>query len=157
MSKAENQIHLLVRSVIQREGSILLLRPSASNSEFSNALSFLPGGHVEHGEPVQSGLQRELKEELGLDFTIGDTLGALECTWKRKGSLYHELNLVMLADHPSLRLDTTPLSKEGHIEFFWHPIDQLHSVSLLPKKLAKAIPLWIEKKGPLLFSEMEFR
>lgn len=44
---------LIVRAVLRRGGRLLLAR------ERGSARSFLPGGHVEPGEPVQAALVRE--------------------------------------------------------------------------------------------------
>ena len=154
-----SQINLIVRALIIHSDHILLLRPTPNNGEFSNHLSFLPGGHAEAGEAATDCLKRELKEELGGDFSIGECLGALECSWARKGALYHELNLVFLASGEFLKVDETPPSMEKHIQFYWHKLSSLGEANLLPKTLVQAIPRWLgQPKGQeFLFSEMTFR
>lgn len=154
-----NNIHLIVRGLILKSNYILLLRPSSDNKDFLQELSFLPGGHVDQGEMAKEALKRELLEELNIEFQIKECLGALECTWNRKGELYHELNLLFIADAPYLNLNNPPISNEKHIQFFWHPIADLASLNLLPKTLIEAIPQLLKEanKSSCLFSEMAFR
>lgn len=153
-----SDIHLIVRALIVKSNQILLLKPSQLNKDFSHELCFLPGGHVERGESAKHALKRELTEELGMDCAIEQCMGMLECTWNRKGSLYHELNLIFLVNEPSLSTNNPPSSKEKHIQFFWHPVDELKGLTLLPKTLIQAIPTWLKNQPviPLLFSEMTF-
>ena len=153
-----SKMNLIVRALIIRSDYILLLRPTPSNGEFSVQHSFLPGGHVEAGEPAAVCLKRELREELGIDFSIGESVGALECAWKRKGTLYHELNLVFLVSGESLSLDQAPPSMENHIQFYWHRLSALGEANLLPRTLVQAIPGWLgqPKDREFLFSEMSF-
>lgn len=151
-----NPINLIVRALVLNSGHILLVKPSSSNGDFSQELCFLPGGHVEHGESATNALRRELNEELGLDCDIEECVGSLECTWDRKGSLYHELNLIFFSNHPSLDVNKIPHSQERHIQFFWHPVNALDEVAILPKSLSSAIPKWIQKEDnyTFLFSEI---
>lgn len=153
-----SQINLIVRALIIHSDHILLLRSTPANGEFSTNLSFLPGGHVEAGEPAAEGLKRELKEELGIDFSIGEFAGALECSWSRKGALYHELDLVFLVSGGSFHLDQAPPSNEKHIQFFWHKLSALGEANLLPRTLVQAIPKWLGQSNgrEFLFSEMSF-
>jgi len=52
-------------------------------------LCFLPGEHVEPGEPAKRALQRELREELGAGARVGADVGGIERAWSdaaaRKG------------------------------------------------------------------------
>ncbi len=57
----KNNIHVLSRAVIIDRGSILLCKTLNLPVSFY----FLPGGHVEHGESVETSLLRELGNMLG--------------------------------------------------------------------------------------------
>jgi 8-oxo-dGTP pyrophosphatase MutT (NUDIX family) len=55
---------IIARAVIRRDGYVLLARA------LSEPWWFLPGGHVEPGEPIQLALIREIAEELGTEARI---------------------------------------------------------------------------------------
>jgi 8-oxo-dGTP diphosphatase len=63
---------LAAYGVLLRGDDILLTRISSRG--FSAGSWTLPGGGVEHGEDVRSGLLREVYEETGLDVEVGDIL-----------------------------------------------------------------------------------
>jgi 8-oxo-dGTP diphosphatase len=57
-------IELISRAFILRGGKVLVAhKKGASNT-------FLPGGHVEFGEPSDFALRRELKEEMGINSAL---------------------------------------------------------------------------------------
>jgi mutator protein MutT len=51
-----------------KDGKILLMN-TRSSGKFS-----LPGGGVDDGETLEQGLQREVREEVGIEATVGDLL-----------------------------------------------------------------------------------
>ena len=57
----KNNIHVLSRGVIIDQDHILLCK----TLDLPISIYFLPGGHVEHGESVETSLLRELMEETG--------------------------------------------------------------------------------------------
>jgi len=59
-------IQVRVEAVIYNKKGQLLL---ALHSKKGNSYWVLPGGHLEYGERLSSGLERELREELGLEHT----------------------------------------------------------------------------------------
>jgi 8-oxo-dGTP diphosphatase len=61
-------------AVIEKDGAVLVaLRKSTDR--FGGVWEF-PGGKVEPGELPEDGLRRELKEELGVETSIGPFLGS---------------------------------------------------------------------------------
>ena len=67
------EIELIVRAVVAEGSRLLLAQPTRE------VWYFLPGGHVEPGEPAAVALRRELEEELGIqDVRIGGVLAISE-------------------------------------------------------------------------------
>jgi 8-oxo-dGTP diphosphatase len=126
MSVAVTEI--IARAVIRDGGNLLVARARGS------AWAFLPGGHVEPGEPVESALLRELAEELGAAGRILGFAGVVEHGYTDRGTAHHEVNLIFDA-----ALDGRPVSQEDHLEFDWLPIDQLASADLRPSAVKAVI------------------
>jgi 8-oxo-dGTP diphosphatase len=128
--------HYIVRGII-RDGEHLLLCKQRNDT-----YTFLPGGHVEFGEPARVALAREIHEELGIHCKVGKFVGALENGWDGQFelSLFFEMN-----DH-GLTMKTTPQpasEAEAHLEFVWAKHDQLAEVNIMPAMLHD----WLECGG----------
>ncbi|MGH4012672.1 MAG: NUDIX domain-containing protein [Pseudonocardiaceae bacterium] len=136
---------IIARAVIRRCGELLLAR------QRSTSWSFLPGGHVEPGEPVEVALIREIAEELGAEAEIAGFVGVVEYGYVEDGAAHHELNLVFDVAIP----DTELVSQEDHLEFRWLPLDHLADTDVRPGPLKHALlaatndrtPFWHGWKG----------
>ena len=94
-------------AVIEMNGTVLIGRRRKTD-RFGGVWEF-PGGKLEPGEIPEAGLRRELKEELGLETSIGPFLGGFPYV---SGSLAIELMAyrvtidggeLVLADHDEVR------------------------------------------------------
>lgn len=132
-------INMIVRAVIIHKNHILLTTVTKSNTEFSSDLYFLPGGHVDYRESAINALRREIKEEMTVDVNDVDFIGALECSWDRKGFLYHELNLVYKVDISYLSLENPPVAVDPFHQFVWCPLSEILNYKILPEKLTPMI------------------
>jgi ADP-ribose pyrophosphatase YjhB (NUDIX family) len=138
-------VELIARGVLMDRGRVLV----CCNRKRGH--SFLPGGHIEFGEPAAKALEREMREELGVRLRAGRFLGVCEASFVQAGRVgrrrHHEINLVFemtwpppsgVAKHGRPQL----ISVEPKIEFFWAPLRQLRgrrpAVQLLP---AGIVPL----------------
>jgi len=92
-------IEILARAVCVRGSRVLLCRTSGARN------TYLPGGHVEFGEPARAALQREIAEELGLTAQAGRFLGAAEHRFEQKGAWHAELNLLFATEIDGLDPD----------------------------------------------------
>lgn len=136
MSGPKNEMELIARGVCIKAGKLLVCHTKGSEN------TYLPGGHIEIGERAQSSLKREMKEEMGVSVTVGRFLGAVEHSYKKKGVLQHEVNLVFHLTGKVLDPDREAKSCEDYIEFFWVPLAELRKSRLEPHVLRKSIPKW---------------
>jgi 8-oxo-dGTP diphosphatase len=63
----------VVAAVINDKEGRVLIAQRGSGMKFQGKWEF-PGGKVEEGESLEAALQREIKEELGLDIELGEDL-----------------------------------------------------------------------------------
>lgn len=127
MSAATTEI--IARAVIRRDGHMLLAR------QRTKSWSFLPGGHVEPGERVETALVREIAEELGTGAKIAGFVGAVEHGYVEDGTTHHEINFVFEV----AIADDEPTSREDHLEFHWLPVDSLQDTDVRPGTLKNAL------------------
>lgn len=147
----DNSIEIIARGVL-RHGEMICLCKNRKHGYL-----FLPGGHVEFGEPAAAALAREFMEECGLSVRVGKLLAVQEHSFEQKGSRRHEVNLmfhVELLDrdiHVSATTPPPPIpSLEPKIEFVWVSNQSLsqHDVrpdavrSLLPSLQADSLTQW---------------
>lgn len=130
-------VHLLARGVIVRDGRLLVARFRGANH------TFLPGGHIEHGESAPAALARELMEELHVRAGIGAYRGALEHTWVDGGVRHFEINHCFEVTVPELASGATPRSHAEHLEFHWVFVGELRAHNLQPPQLWTLIPGWL--------------
>jgi len=149
-------VNLIVRAIIIHENHVLLSTPTESNRSFAKDLYFLPGGHVDYNEPAKTAIKRELIEEMNLHCENTALKGILECSWDRKGRIYHEINLVFQVDVKGLSLEQPPIALDhGFQKFVWFPLEKLEEITVLPEQLKPMISQAAQNKGSLpFFSKM---
>ena len=116
-------IETIARGVCVRDGKLLLCRAKGGSS------TYLPGGHIEFGETGRQALVREVKEELGVESSVGAFLGVVENSFLQHGKPHAEINLVYELEMD----DCGAKSKEEWIEFEWCRLDMLGGANLLPE------------------------
>jgi ADP-ribose pyrophosphatase YjhB (NUDIX family) len=133
------EIELIVRAVIT-EGSCLLLAQPTGETWY-----FLPGGHVEAGEPATTALRRELEEELGVSgVQVGGVLAIAETRYDDQRGEHHEVNLV----YRVAISDALAGSREAHLSFRWLELSELGRVELRPAPIAELLRTGLD--GPQL-------
>lgn len=118
------------RCVLLRDGMILV--QLSKHGDFYR----LPGGRVRPEETVLQGLQRELREELGLE-KLGDPdlLYIVESFYRRRSGIVHEIGFYFLCKPPEGEIR----AKEEHLKIKWIPLDTLTPETLRPSVLAPYI------------------
>lgn len=116
------------RCIIMRDGLILV--QLSKKGDFYR----LPGGRVRPEETVLQGLQRELREELGI-FDIGEAKLAfiVESFYRRRSGIVHEIGFYFLCN-----LGNTEIKpREEHLRFRWIKPDELDADNFRPSALAQ--------------------
>lgn len=127
------QFHYIARVLILADNRVLLAKSIGADN------TFLPGGHVEFGEPAKDALIREVHEEIGFDLEVGEFLGAIEHMWPAHAKSNHEINLVFRGAIKDLTPDEGPVSRESHLRLFWVKVEALAQYNLQPVPLVKLI------------------
>jgi len=140
--RTKNNIHVLSRAVIMDQDHILLCK----TLDLAISFYFLPGGHVEHGESVETSLLRELWEETGNICKIKRFLGCLEYNFEPGHSSIchnHEYNFIFEVESDALKINHEISALETHLELLWVPLDQLSEIDFRAEPLRDLIPLWL--------------
>ena len=136
MKKDRKEIEILARGACVKKGRILVCR----NRKHGNV--YLPGGHVDWGEDSKHALAREWREELGMPGQVGRFLGVVEQVYKARSGRTCEISLIFEVRCPKLSAAKHPPSAEDHLEFEWVPLEKLAQSGLLPRAMAKQVPIW---------------
>lgn len=149
----KNNIHVLSRGVIIDQYNILLCR----TLDLPISFYFLPGGHVKHGESVETSLLRELMEETGAHCKIKRFLGCLEYSFEPGHSSIchnHEYNFIFEAESESLKSNYKIPQLEKHIELIWVPLHQLSEIDFRAEPLRELVPQWLKTPASDVFGSV---
>ena len=131
MSKS---VELIARGLAVVGGRVLLCRNDRGG------YFYLPGGHVEFGEPAAHALNREFVEECGVQVRIGKLCLTSEGVFEARGKRHHEVNLVF---HVELKNAKSVVSKEAGLSFHWIDLSTLATTDLRPA----GMKAWLEAGG----------
>jgi len=125
MSSRKGTIEVIARGIVKNRSGCVLLCKNLKHGYF-----YLPGGHVELGEPASESLRREFLEETGLRVRVKNLVACEEHRFAQKGRSRHEINLVF---HVELHSSTeTVQALEKHLGFEWVPVNGLGKRDLRP-------------------------
>ncbi|MEV0375551.1 NUDIX domain-containing protein [Streptomyces sp. NPDC050636] len=138
----EAELRVSARAVVvDREGRVLLIRHRDNDGEFH----VLPGGRVEPGETAAEAACREVKEETGLQVTIGDLLWVREYLPERHpANPYHrtqlqQLQLYFKAQPASDATSPATAPDRTQSAVIWHPLVTASELVLLPLGLTASL------------------
>jgi len=115
---------ITVVAAIIRSGKRLLICQRKRGDRFGLKWEF-PGGKIEPNEQPQDALQRELREELGVEVKIGDEIYR---TRHRYPEPDRELELIFF----SASLPDTPLENLAFEDVVWAEVAKLEQYDFLP-------------------------
>lgn len=141
--------HLLARAVIRDDDQVLVVQAEGQSH------TFLPGGHREGGEGLESCLRRELREELGVEAHVGSYRGVVEHQWMRDGERQYELNHCFSVTAPSLAAARPPQAQEAYLSFAWVRVDRLAKAALEPAPLRSLLQANPDAETPWWASTLE--
>jgi mutator protein MutT len=110
---ASNTAAKVVAAVIEKERKVLIARRRKEAG--CGGLWEFPGGNLEEGETPEKGLEREIREELGLNISVGGQL----CTVRYKSK---RLSIELLAYHASIVSGETSLTDHDEIRWVEPPL-----------------------------------
>lgn len=143
-------IEVIARGVFVRDSRVLVCRNVAGG------YAYLPGGHVEFGEPAAHALAREFEEEAGVAARVGPLLLTTEQTFAGPKRAHHEVNLVFLVEHLAAA-DGSPAgevrSAEPDIAFEFVELAALPQTDLRPAGIRAWLMADGEAGGPAWVSE----
>ena len=108
----------------------VFLPKRADAKKFLPGVYELPGGHIDFGENIVDGLKREVREELGIDITVGDPFYVFDYTNAVKGS--HSLEVIYFATLVG-SLENITLNPEVHSTAGWFSRAELAEVHTTTK------------------------
>lgn len=126
-------VEIIARGVAISDGRVLMCRNR------KRGYYYLPGGHVDFGEPAAAALAREIQEEMGLPSRIGAPLWIHEASFHDGKVQRHEINLVFHVEHvghAGSPMPDPPPSAEPHIDFAWIPLNELDRHDIRPARAA---------------------
>lgn len=129
-----------VAAIITHNGHILL--QTAADLDYW----VLPGGRCKFGEDSKLATERELKEELGLDFSKLELVYVVENFFNYGQKEFHEMShiycqkLPVNTEYEDTNLEYLTKEIDGSpIKFKWFPKNNIHAVNLLPSFLKEEL------------------
>ncbi|MEL6152762.1 MAG: NUDIX domain-containing protein [Bacteroidota bacterium] len=112
----------------------------------------LPGGTLEPGEALKDCLGRELREELGRDFTIRPLLGCPEWHWQEGVQADQQLDFAFKVPVPARLLDGTLTAQEAHLRCQTVLLDELaYLPNVAPPGIAALVAQHSHQEGAYAF------
>lgn len=103
----------------------VFLPKRAATKKFLPGVYELPGGHIEYGEDLVSGLKREITEEFAMQVRVGDTISAF--TYMNDVKQSHSIEVIYFAQFID-PLENIEIHPDDHETYGWFAEDELADV-----------------------------
>lgn len=145
--RPQQRQRVAVKALVVRDGRILLARSSARGPRPGRW--GLPGGGVEHGETSTEALRRELREETGLEATVGELLGTHEEHFvgtapSGREEDFHGIDLVYAVTVDASGVPAVAAGDQTTDAAAWHPLDAVRAGTLPVAAAVTAALAWVE-------------
>lgn len=146
-----------VAGILLRKNKILLQKPT-NDTGYA-----IPGGHIALGETNAQTLEREFKEEIGADITVGALKWVAEIFFPWGDKPCHQICLyydVVLKDETQIPLDGVFVGDECiegrdfKIEFHWITVDSLSQFEVYPTNIAGLMQRYNEGVQHFVYREV---
>jgi len=144
------------RAVILREDKLLAIKMC----DRSGIFYVLPGGGQRHGETMREGLQRECREEINLEVTVGPLLYVREYigrnhSFSKYHRDFHQVETVFSCTIPE-GLEPGPGSETDRkqIGIEWLDLKTLASVRFLPTDAVPVIQKQLQERNDLYLGDI---
>lgn len=133
------KIRTSAKAVIIQNGQLLVIKVNDGKEEWY----ILPGGGQDSEEMFPQTVEREVREETGIEVTCKDLLFVIEGV---HGESFHRVDLVFLCDYVGVAPDATLHSDTNQIGVEWLDLSILNRLPLYPSKLRRPIMNFYEGK-----------
>ena len=133
------QIRTSAKAVIIQNGKLLAIKLNDGKEEWY----ILPGGGQDSEEILPQAVEREVREETGIEVKCKDLLFVIEGV---HGESFHRIDLVFLCDYLGKAENATPHNDTNQIGFDWLDLSVLNRLPLFPSKLRRPIMNFYEGK-----------
>jgi len=104
-----------IHQKIDDEHKVFMAKRS-DKKKFLPGVYELPGGHIDFGEEVPTGLMREIKEEFGMNIELGDPFAVFTYRNEIKGS--HSIEVIYFATFTD-PIENIAMNPDDHSSFGW--------------------------------------
>ncbi len=133
------QIRTSAKAVIFQDRKLLAIKLNDGNEEWY----ILPGGGQDGEEVLPETVEREVREEAGIEVKCKDLLFVIEGV---HGESFHRVDLVFLCDYIGKSKNAELYNDTNQVGFDWLDLSELNRLPLYPSKLRRPIMNFYEGK-----------
>ncbi len=132
-------------AVFDEQGRVLLVKRGRPPDR---GLWGLPGGLLDLGEKLQEGVQREIREECGIEVRVWDVVGVFEpILWDHQGRVHYHYVVV---DYWASHVSGEPAAQDDADAVAWVAMTALDQFPMRPETrqvILKAHRMWQNKQA----------